>query len=107
MMEATPTASLVVAEAELLLEVLIVALNTPAQLGGVHQGRAADGGGQGGQPVFRRLGFVLGPFDQAPFLGARCCAMIIAMRRADTYGGEARGEVGVAAFPPGDPPPCL
>jgi hypothetical protein len=37
MVEATPAASLVMPKANLLLELLIVALNTPSQLGGVDQ----------------------------------------------------------------------
>ena len=92
---------------EFLLEVLVVPLDPPAQLCGVHQGTAADGRGQRGQPVFRRFGFVRGPFDQAPFLGSGGGAMIIAVRGTDTHRGEARGELGVAAFAPGDPPPGL
>ena len=37
MMEAAPTSSLVMAEAELLLEILVIALDAPAQLGQIDQ----------------------------------------------------------------------
>src|SRR5260370_32896325 len=105
MMKATPPSPLIVTKPEFLLEILIVPLDRPAQLGGIYQGTAADVRGQRGQKVFRRLGFVRGPFDQAPFLGSGRGAVIIAMRGPDTHGGETRGEPGVARFPPGDPPP--
>src|SRR5258708_8524047 len=105
MMQATPPSPLIVTKPEFLLEILIVPLDPPAQLGGSDEGRAADVRGERGQKVFRRLGFVRGPFDQAPFLGSGRGAVIIAMRGPDTHGGEARGEPGVASFAPGDPPP--
>src|SRR5260370_36754152 len=98
MMQATPPSPLIVTKPEFLLEILIVPLDPPAQLGGVYQGTAADVRGQRGQKVFRRLGFGRGPFDQAPFLGAGRGAVIIAMRGPDTPGGEARGATWVAAF---------
>src|SRR4051794_7442094 len=84
MMKATPPSPLVVAEPELLFEFLVVALDPPAQLGGVHQGTAAAVCGQRGQKVFRWLGFIDGPVDQAPFLRTGCGAFIIAMPGADT-----------------------
>ena len=104
-MKASPTAPLVVAKPEFLFEVLVVPLDPPPQLGGVHQGTTADVRGQGRQKVFRRLGFVCGPFDQAPFLGTRRRAVIIAMRRTDTHCREARGELGIGPFALGDAPP--
>src|SRR4051795_9961864 len=107
MMKATPPSPLVVAEPELLLQVLVVALDPPSQLGSVHQPAAADVWGQRGEKVFRWLGFVGGPFDQAPFLWTRCGAFIIAMRGADTYGREAPGELDLGPFAPGHPPPSL
>jgi len=90
MMKATPTSPLVVAKPEFLFEVLVVPLDPPPQLCGVHQGAQADACGQGGQKVLCRLGFVRRPFDQAPFLGARRGTVVIAMRGADTDRGEAR-----------------
>src|SRR3954471_20054333 len=107
MVKATPPSPLVVAEPEFLFQVLVVALDPPSQLGSVHQAAAADVCGQRGQKVFRWLRFVGGPFDQAPFLGTRCGAFIIAMRGADTYGREAPGELDIGPFAPGHPPPSL
>src|SRR6478609_1635576 len=105
MVEAPPSSAFVVAEPKFLFEVLVVALDPPAQLGGVYQGAAADGRGQRGQEIFRRLGFVQRPFDQAPFLGARCGPLIIAMRGANTQDGETRCKSSVGSFAPSDPPP--
>ena len=79
MMKATPTSPFVVAKPEFLLEVLMVPLDPPTQLGGGHQGTAADGRGKRGEKVLGWFGFVGGPFDQAPFLGARCGTLKIAM----------------------------
>ena len=95
MMKAAPTTPLVVAKSEFLLEVLVVPLDPPAQFGDSNQGTTADGRGQGGQKVFRWFGFVRRPLDQAPFLGTGRGTVVIAMRRADTHRGEARGEIGV------------
>jgi hypothetical protein len=64
MMEAAPATSLVMPEANLLLEFLIVALNAPAQLGIIDEPSEADGLGQSREPIFGRLGFPLGPLDQ-------------------------------------------
>ena len=88
MVKPTPRSSLVLTQREFLLEVRVIPLDPPAQLGGVHQGAPADAFWQRGQKVFRRRGFVRGPFDQALFLGAWCGTVIIAMRRTDPYGGK-------------------
>src|SRR5580692_4622593 len=105
MMEATPSSPLIVTETKFLFEVLVVALDPPAQLGGVHQFTTAGVRGQRGQKVFRRLGFVRRPFDQTPLLGSGRRAVIITMCGPDTHGREARDELGVGSFAPGDPPP--
>src|SRR3954466_5992729 len=106
-MKAAPAAPLIVTKPEFLLEVLVVPLDPPAQLGGVDQGAATDGGGQRRQPVLRRFGFIRGPFDQAPFLGTRRGTLIIAMRKRDPHGGEARSEPGFGALAPTHPPPVF
>lgn len=47
MVESAPSPALIVAEAEFLLEFKVVALNAPAQLGGVDQVRQCRGLRQG------------------------------------------------------------
>jgi putative DNA primase/helicase len=66
MVETAPAAALVVPEADLLLEFLVVALDDPARLGGVDQRAQRGAGRQVGEPVLARLGLALGPFDQQP-----------------------------------------
>ena len=83
-MKATPTSALVVPEAKLLLEVLVIALDPPAQLGGVDQGAASDVRGQCGQKILCRLEFARRPFDQTPFLGTRRRTLIVTMCGANS-----------------------
>src|SRR4030081_2812827 len=52
MMKAAPAASLIVSEPDLLLELLIVALDAPAQFGEIDQLAEADLLRQGREPVF-------------------------------------------------------
>ena len=65
-MEAAPAASFVVTEPDLLLELLIVTLDAPTQLGEVDEPLEADGLRQRGEPVFGGLCFTLRPFDKQP-----------------------------------------
>src|SRR5215216_1037499 len=67
MMEAAPSAPLIVSKPDFLLELLIVALDTPAQLGKVDELSEADIHWQRRQPILGRSGFALGPLDQQPF----------------------------------------
>src|SRR5260370_720733 len=69
MMEATPPAPFIMPEPDLLLELLIIALDAPAQLGGVDQIAECDAARQGRKPVLGRLLLALGPLDQQPFFG--------------------------------------
>ena len=61
MMEASPAPSLIMAEIEFLFELLVVALDTPAQLGGADKLSERGISGKGGEPVFERLCIALGP----------------------------------------------
>src|SRR4051794_39321655 len=105
MVETSPATALVVAEAQLLLEFLIVPLDPPAQLGEIDetfQGRVAS---QVGEPELgRRL--VLGrPLDQQPELGPGLVPILVAMRRPHAQGREARAQNALYALAPGDVPP--
>jgi hypothetical protein len=57
MMEARPAAALIMAEADFLLEVLIITLDTP------------DVRVDGCEPVFGGFGLTLGPFDEQRLFG--------------------------------------
>jgi len=64
MMEAAPAASLVVPQAEFLFQLLIIALDAPAQLRQIDQTLEGHVRREGGKPIFGGLGIALGPFDQ-------------------------------------------
>ena len=61
-MKASPATAFVVAQPQILLEVLIVALDSPAHLGLINQALQRDALGLRGQPVPGGLGLVFGPF---------------------------------------------
>ena len=88
-MEAAPAAPLVLREAELLLELLVVPFNTPAHLCNEDQLFQGGIGRRRGEKVFRWLGFSLGPLDQQPLLGAHVGAQVIAVSRTNSHSGEA------------------
>jgi hypothetical protein len=105
MLEASPTSSFIMPKAEFLFQILIVALDAPTRLRDVDQSAPARARGQSGEPVFRGLRLSFGPFDQTPFLGPWRRPVIIAMCRADAYGGEARRQGGVGSHSPGHAAP--
>src|SRR5208337_192381 len=67
MMESAPASPFEMGEAELAFEFLVVALDAPAQFGRVDENVDRRVFAQGRKPVFRRLFFALGPFDEKPF----------------------------------------
>lgn len=101
-MKASPTAPLEVPQAEFLLEVLIVALDTPAQLGQTYQFAQRCGRRQVAQEVLCRFRFLAGPFDEKPLLRTRFCALAIPVRTTHSDSGKTSAQRRVAAFPPTD-----
>ncbi len=87
MMEATPPTSFIVSESDLLLELLIIALDAPAQLGGIDQIAECDAARQGREPILGRLLLALGPLDQQPFFG-RCAGLFMARGNVNTHTRE-------------------
>src|SRR5260221_50288 len=69
MVEPSPSSPFVMAQSKFLLQVLIIALDPPAQLGQIDQAAERDIVGQGREPVFGRLRLVLRPFHEEPFFG--------------------------------------
>src|SRR5262245_23002936 len=63
-MEAPPSSTLVMVEADLLFQILEVALNAPPELCRVDERRDWRRVGQGGEPVLGRRVLALGPLDQ-------------------------------------------
>ncbi|OHC13082.1 MAG: hypothetical protein A2002_07975 [Pseudomonadales bacterium GWC1_66_9] len=62
--EPPPTTPLVMPQPQVLLEILVVALDTPAQMGDAYQFRQRRVLHERGQPVAGRLVLRGGPFDQ-------------------------------------------
>src|SRR5215218_2411158 len=87
MMEA---ASLVVSQAQLLFQLLVIALDPPAQFGQIDQAIEGHVRREGGQPILGGFGVALGPFDQQPFLAPRRGPPIIAMGGPHPNPGKAR-----------------
>src|SRR6266849_6563578 len=101
MMEATPSAPFIMPEPDLLLELLIIALDAPAQLGSVDQIAECDAARQGREPIFGRLLLALGPLDQQPFFG-RFAGPFTARCNVNTQPRKSGGQPLIAALPPLD-----
>src|ERR1700751_683076 len=105
MMKPAPVAALVMAEAELLLELLGIPLDPPARLGNPHEALQRRAPGQIGEPVPGWLSFAVWPLDQQPLLRPRLRALRIAMGRADPHGRKARGQLALGCRAPGGAAP--
>src|SRR5271163_3936090 len=107
MVEAAPPAPCIIAQAKFLLELLIIALDAPAQLCQIDQ--TIEGGifGQGGKPILDRLGFVFRPLDQKPLFSTQLAQQVVAMRRPHSPSGKARGEPIRGSLAPSDRLPGL
>src|ERR1700731_2017540 len=106
MMEAAPSAPFIVPKPDLLLELLIVPLDTPAQLGEVDELAEADIRRQRREPIFGRLGFALGPLDQQPLLRHQFRDQPI-MPDPNPHARKARSQPIGRSFPPPDPAPGM
>src|SRR5260370_29610080 len=104
MVEAAPSAPFIVSKPDLLLELLIVPLDTPAQLGKVNELAEADIRRQRREPIFGRLGFALGPLDQQPLLRQQFRHQLT-MPDPHTYACKTRRQPIGRAFPPSDRAP--
>src|SRR5215831_10129730 len=72
MMESSPAAALIMAEADFLLEVAVIVLDTPAHLGEIDKLAQRHVLVDGCEPVFGRLGLTLGPLDEQRLFGETC-----------------------------------
>src|SRR3954468_2350024 len=101
-METAPAAPLIVPEPQFLLELLVVALDAPPELGAFNQAHEADVLRQGREPVLGGLLLAFRPLDQEPFLRARFAQPVVAMSGSHAHPCEARGEPVSDALAPGD-----
>ena len=104
-MEASPAAPLEMPEPDLLLELLIVALDAPTQLGHVHQRAERNVVRKRGEPIFGLRFLALWPLDQQPLFRPGVGDIVIAMRDTNTHARKARGQSLGRTFSPFDPAP--
>src|SRR4051794_28007093 len=107
MMEAAPAPSFVVPEAQFLFQLLIIALDPPAQFGQIDQAIERHVRRNGGQPVFGGLGLTLGPFDQQPFLVPRLGPPLVAVGGPHPNPGKARDQRARTSLAPGNRLPAF
>lgn len=100
LVEAPPAPALVVAESDPLLQVLVVALDPPAELVSPDEFWERSALGLRRQPVLRRLLAPLGLLDQQPLDGVRRRSTEVAMVRSHSKRSEpARHQAGAALAP--------
>src|SRR5215207_683803 len=101
MVKAAPAASFIVPEPDLLLELLIVALDAPAQLGEVDQIAERDIWRNRREPIFGRLLLSFRPLDQQPLFSA-FSAPLMPVSNVNAKACKPRRQPVVRAFPPLD-----
>ena len=104
-MEATPSSPFEVSEPDLLLELLIVAFDAPAQLCHLDQPAERDVFRKGREPVFGRLFLGFGPLDQEPFFRPAVGELVIMMRSPNPHARKALGQPFSRTLPPLDRAP--
>src|ERR1700756_4413308 len=107
MVEAAPASPLEVAKADLLFEFVVVALNAPAQLGGVDQLTESNVRRKRREPIFGGCFLALRPLDQQPFLRPALSEPVISMCRTDAHTGKARGQAFCRTLTPRDLAPSV
>src|SRR5712692_3768740 len=105
MMKAPPAAPLEMVQPELILELLIVALDAPAELGQADEGGDRGHLRQSREPILRGRAFAPRPFDEQPFFRPRLRALRIAMGRSQAQPREAGAHRAAGPFAPGYRPP--
>src|SRR3954452_21006936 len=101
MMKTAPAASLVMPQAEFLFQLLIIALDPPAQFREIDQAIKGYVRRDGSQPILGGLGIALGPFAQHPFPLPRLDPPLVTMGGPHPNPGKARGQRARASVAPG------
>lgn len=107
MVEAAPPAPFKVVKAGLLLELLVVAFDAPAQLSKIDETGKTDIGREARQPVLCRLLLAFRPLDQKPFFWPRLAMVEIAPCNANADSCKAGFEGRLRSLAPSDRPPGL
>src|SRR2546425_6730126 len=104
-MKSPPASALIMVETELALQLLIVALDTPAQP------READELSDGGvgrhrrERELRRRWFTAGPLDEEPLDGSRLMPVFVAVSGSHPHAGEAGPHLPARSLTPRHIPP--
>src|SRR5665213_4514814 len=106
-MQAAPSTPFKMAKYHLLLKVLIVALDAPAQLGEIDQAFEGHRFWNVREPVFDLFILALGPLDQQPFFRAAVGEIVIAMGDTYAYPSKAPGQRLTRTFAPRNRAPGL
>src|SRR5437879_4999816 len=101
MVEAPPAPPFEVIQPQLVLQLLVVPLDPPAQHGEPDQIGARGHRRQRGQPILDRGGFGARPLDEQPLFGARRRTPVVAMRGPHADRREARAHRAPRALAPG------
>src|SRR3990170_2919063 len=89
-MKSSPGTPLVMVEAQFVLELLEVALDTPADFNESDKFFKGDAMRNGREPIFGGLGFPDGPFDQKPLGVSWRRTLLVTMRRPNAQQSETR-----------------
>src|SRR5215468_4024485 len=103
MMEAAPATALIMPEADFLLEVVIIALDAPAQLDEVDEAAERHVAVDSCEPELGRRSLTLRPFDEQRLFGEPCFTLL--RGNAHAHAGKARLQRLVRAFTPSDGAP--
>src|SRR5207247_9768022 len=101
MVKAPPASPFKMIEPQLVLQLLVVPLDAPAQHGELDQIGARRRRRQRGQPILDRGGFGARPLDEQPLLGARRRTPVVAVRGPHADSSEARTHRALGALAPG------
>src|SRR5438876_8656183 len=101
MMEAAPAPAFEVIQPQLVLELLVVPLDAPAQHRQADQVDRGRRRWQRGEPILDRRSFPPRPFDEQPLFEPGCRAPVVAMRGPDADRREARPHRAARACAPG------
>ena len=88
-MKVAPAPAFIVAESQILLEILVVPLDAPAHLGLVRHALRRCFFAERGQPVFQWFSVARGPLDEQPLRLAQFIAEVVAVRRVALGRGDA------------------
>src|SRR5258707_11722582 len=106
MVKSAPPAPFEMSEPDLLLELLIIALDAPAQFGGVDQTAEGDFFWKSREPIFGRRFLALGPFDQQPLFRS-IFGEFVTVSDPNPHARKTRGQPLGGAFAPLDRAPSV